>query len=121
MIGAVQSPATERTTQNVASTPMLSRKSTRGRTRIQLWKHHSAIRNVASPVLLCIFLTLLPGGARAAEDRNAGEPQAATIDLSSDQILDHIRGGWTGMLIGGIEGLTHEFKYIQQPRSDLPD
>jgi hypothetical protein len=25
------------------------------------------------------------------------------------------------MLIGGIEGLAHEFKYIQEPRSELPD
>jgi hypothetical protein len=25
------------------------------------------------------------------------------------------------MLIGGIEGLAHEFKYIQQPRQELPD
>ena len=25
------------------------------------------------------------------------------------------------MLIGGIEGLAHEFKYIAEPRKDLPD
>lgn len=48
-------------------------------------------------------------------------PEPKTISLTREQILDHIRGGWTGMLIGGIEGLAHEFKYIQQPREDLPD
>jgi hypothetical protein len=47
--------------------------------------------------------------------------ESESIELTRDQILDHIRGGWTGMLIGGIEGLAHEFKYIQQPRQDLPD
>jgi hypothetical protein len=46
---------------------------------------------------------------------------AESVSLTRDEILDHIRGGWTGMLIGGIEGLAHEFKYIQQPRQDLPD
>jgi hypothetical protein len=54
-----------------------------------------------------------------------GEPAVAlpsdTIDLTRDQLLDHIRGGWTGMLIGGIEGLAHEFKYIPRPRQELPD
>jgi hypothetical protein len=44
-----------------------------------------------------------------------------TVELTRDQILDHIRGGWTGMLIGGIEGLAHEFRYTQQPRNELPD
>jgi hypothetical protein len=48
-------------------------------------------------------------------------PAPQSIELTREQILDHIRGGWTGMLIGGIEGLAHEFKYIQQPRQELPD
>lgn len=46
---------------------------------------------------------------------------ADSLELTRDEILDHIRGGWTGMLIGGIEGLAHEFKYIQQPRQELPE
>ena len=41
--------------------------------------------------------------------------------MTREQLLDHIRGGWTGILIGGIEGLAREFKYIQEPRSELPD
>jgi hypothetical protein len=47
--------------------------------------------------------------------------QIATIDQTREQILDHTRGGWTGMLIGGIVGLDHEFKYIDEPRQELPD
>jgi hypothetical protein len=43
---------------------------------------------------------------------------AESTNITRDEILDHIRGGWTGMLIGGIEGLAHEFNYIQRPRQD---
>jgi len=45
---------------------------------------------------------------------------AQTIERSRDQLHDRIRGGWTGMLIGGIEGLAHEFRYINKPRASLP-
>jgi hypothetical protein len=44
-----------------------------------------------------------------------------TIEVTHEEILDHIYGGWTGMLIGGLEGLPHEFKYNEEPRSTLPD
>lgn len=30
-------------------------------------------------------------------------------------------GGWVGMLIGGLEGLPHEFKYKEHPRPELPE
>ena len=42
-------------------------------------------------------------------------------DVSRDELLDHIYGGWSGMLIGGLEGLPHEFKYNEEPRDSLPD
>jgi hypothetical protein len=67
----------------------------------------------------CSCLAPLAGGAADAPAQ--GTPRAGTIDLTRKQLLDHIRGGWTGMLIGGIEGLAHEFKYIKQPRASLPD
>jgi hypothetical protein len=44
-----------------------------------------------------------------------------TIDISSDELLDHLYGGWAGMIIGGLEGLPHEFKYDAEPRPSLPD
>jgi len=40
--------------------------------------------------------------------------------IARDDLLDRIRGGWTGMLIGGLEGLPHENKYIDDPRDTLP-
>lgn len=46
---------------------------------------------------------------------------ASTKVVLEEEILDHIYGGWVGMLIGGIEGLPHEFKYNESPRDSLPD
>ena len=45
----------------------------------------------------------------------------APWEISREQLLDQIYGGWVGMLIGGIEGLPHEWKYTNQPRATLPD
>jgi hypothetical protein len=72
-------------------------------------------------VAVCCGLGLGPLASRAADAPIAGNPQPRTIDLTREQLLEHIRGGWTGMLIGGIEGLAHEFKYINQPHTSLPD
>lgn len=44
-----------------------------------------------------------------------------TIRVTREVIMDHIYGSWTGMIIGGLEGLPHEFKYNEEPRSSLPD
>ena len=67
----------------------------------------------------CIVLPVVPAVEHRKSEVTAARP--ATVDLTREQLLDHIRGGWTGMLIGGIEGLAHEFKYIGEPRPTLPD
>jgi hypothetical protein len=46
---------------------------------------------------------------------------AASEEISRDQLRNRIYGGWVGMLIGGLEGLPHEFKYINAPRAMLPE
>lgn len=77
-----------------------------------------------SLALFLICCALLCGGQEpcgAASSRELGQRQPPTLERTREQLLDHIRGGWTGMLIGGIEGLAHEFKYIQEPRLQLPD
>ena len=45
----------------------------------------------------------------------------ADREITRADLLDYIRGGWSGMLIGGIEGLPHEFKYNDAPRDSLPE
>ena len=46
---------------------------------------------------------------------------AAQETFTRAQLADRIRGGWTGTLIGGIEGLPHEFQYNEEPRAELPE
>jgi hypothetical protein len=68
-----------------------------------------------------VFAEPLEGLLCASEAPIPAAEKAGTIELTRNQIGDRIRGGWTGMLIGGIEGLAHEFKYIQEPRPELPE
>lgn len=42
-------------------------------------------------------------------------------EISREALRDQIYGGWVGMLIGGLEGLPHEFKYKELPRATLPE
>jgi hypothetical protein len=72
-------------------------------------------------VAACSCLGLLPLRGQPTGKAAPADRAARTIDLTREQLLDHIRGGWTGMLIGGIEGLAHEFKYTEEPRASLPD
>ena len=67
-----------------------------------------------------LFLLALHG---ALGDRSqAAEPLPATTqDISRAVLRDRIYGGWVGMLIGGLEGLPHEFKYREHPRDSLPE
>ncbi len=51
----------------------------------------------------------------------AEEKAPAFVERSRAELLDRVHGGWAGMLIGGIEGLPHEWKYKDQPRATLPE
>jgi len=67
---------------------------------------------------------ILIAGWFAASVATVGQnAQAASAprEISRAQLLDQIYGGWVGMLIGGLEGLPHEFKYKEQPRATLPE
>jgi hypothetical protein len=75
----------------------------------------------AAVAAACSGVCLAPLLGQPTARPGPGDPRPGTIDLTREQLLDHIRGGWTGMLIGGIEGLAHEFKYIEEPRGSLPD
>ena len=71
-----------------------------------------------SVFLLVIGLVAFPL-SRPAEAADSAENR--TREISRDELRDRIYGGWAGMLIGGLEGLPHEFKYNDQPRDSLPD
>jgi hypothetical protein len=58
----------------------------------------------------------------AAWSADAAAPRGEAVkEMSLEQLRDHIYGGWAGMLIGGLEGLPHEFKYNDAPRGSLPE
>jgi len=56
------------------------------------------------------FLSLAAGFPIAASDRS---DQFA--DIPSDVLEDRIRGGFLGQVIGDLNGLNHEMKYILEP------
>jgi hypothetical protein len=69
------------------------------------------------------ILTRIIVGAAALLALNAiaEDTAPAVSEIPSEALLDRIYGGWVGMLIGGLEGLPHEFKYKEQPRDTLPE
>ena len=72
---------------------------------------------------LCLTLLALSGLGLTlpAPTQAASAPRNTTTDVSRADLYDRIYGGWVGMLIGGIEGLPHEWKYKEQPRATLPE
>ena len=68
-----------------------------------------------------IFLTVVVALNSCIAFAQDNANSTATIDISRATLLDRIYGGWTGMLIGGIEGLPHEWKYSEKPRETLPE
>jgi hypothetical protein len=84
------------------------------------WNHW---RLTAAQVFTIVFLAWLDfaGAEPPRTDRGMPADTSPSLEVTRNQLLDRIRGGWTGMLIGGIEGLAHEFKYISEPRADLPE
>jgi len=63
----------------------------------------------------CILIgaTMVPALAAMAQ-------AAETKRLSRAELLDRIRGGWAGQMIGNVQGLPFEFKYKDEP-GPLPD
>ncbi len=52
---------------------------------------------------------------------DAGAGESSLTFIGEDVLRDKVQGAWAGMLIGGLEGLVHEFKYIEEPAEILPD
>ena len=62
-----------------------------------------------SYVLLCLIVAC---GPVAFADEPAASP---TVELSGEQLRDKIRGGLLGQMLGNLNGLKHEMKYIHEP------
>jgi ADP-ribosylglycohydrolase len=67
---------------------------------------------------LPLILLLLPRTPVAlGEPTNASirREQAANWTISAGELEDKIRGGMLGQILGNLNGLPHEFKYIDEP------
>ncbi|MFN7996642.1 MAG: ADP-ribosylglycohydrolase family protein [Bryobacteraceae bacterium] len=56
------------------------------------------------------FLKLTAGGPLLAQDR-----PRHIVEIPADVLEDKIRGGFLGQVIGDLNGLRHEMKYIAEP------
>ncbi|MBS1877503.1 MAG: ADP-ribosylglycohydrolase family protein [Acidobacteria bacterium] len=56
------------------------------------------------------FLTLAAGLPALAQTRSKG-----AVEIPADLIDDKVRGGFLGQVIGDLNGLKHEMKYILEP------
>ncbi len=45
----------------------------------------------------------------------SADPISATMELSAEDLRDKIRGGLLGQILGNLNGLQHEMKYIDEP------
>jgi hypothetical protein len=64
-------------------------------------------------------LASMEGTSPAREEQPS--TQTGELILTREELYDRIYGGWLGMLIGNLEGLPHEFEYLDHPRDRLPE
>ncbi len=70
------------------------------------------VKNVLAIVLI-IMVSCSSGQKENSDD--------SFKEITRADLLNNLYGGWVGMLIGGLEGLPHEFKYDTLPAESLPD
>lgn len=64
---------------------------------------------------LCSFTCLAIVAALFAARAYAQQPPPRFIEIPADTLEDKIRGGMLAQVIGNLNGLPHEFKYIEEP------
>jgi len=68
-------------------------------------------RNLIIFTLACLIFT--PVGKSSTSDRSDSSKE--WVELSAEVLRDKIRGGLLGQLLGNLNGLEHEMKYIDEP------
>ncbi|HUX94447.1 MAG TPA: ADP-ribosylglycohydrolase family protein [Bacteroidales bacterium] len=68
--------------------------------------------------VLTIAVLFLMFSCTSAQKENSVD---SVKEITREELLNNLYGGWVGMLIGGLEGLPHEFKYDTLPAASLPD
>src|SRR5450759_4473607 len=62
-----------------------------------------------------VFLTLCIVFITVSKLKAEGEPQKVMKTLPAEVVIDKIRGGLLGEILGDLNGLRHEMRYINEP------
>jgi len=76
-------------------------------------KGKAAITTAFTVISAIAALSVFPLSVGAADAPTSASVQS--VQLSADTLADKIRGGLLGQLLGNLNGLHHEMKYINQP------
>jgi hypothetical protein len=63
-------------------------------------------------VWLAAIAGIIAGCSRAPQESSSA---ASGMQIPADVVVDKIRGGMLGQILGNLNGLQHEFKYIDEP------
>jgi hypothetical protein len=69
------------------------------------------------PVARLALVLLSLAAAPAASGLGAEEGAARLVEIPGAELRDRIRGGLLGQILGNLNGLPHEMKYIDEPGS----
>ncbi len=69
----------------------------------------NTVRVLATIVGLCWLLT---GACNSPSHPDAADPP---LEMTAEELADRIRGGLVGQLLGNLNGLEHEMRYIHEP------
>ena len=68
------------------------------------------------PLIFFIFITFACKNFNdASDDKPLSSDQAGFIEIPYDVLMDKVRGGLLGQIIGNLNGIPHEFKYNEEP------
>ena len=68
-----------------------------------------------SCTLICLFAQSCSKDRAGESAKEPAAERAVYLDISTEVLEDKIRGGLLAQIFGNLNGLAHEFKYINQP------
>ncbi len=66
------------------------------------------------PVAIALALVAMSFVGSAAAQQNSASPETV-VELSAEVLRDKIRGGLLGQMLGNLNGIPHEMRYIDEP------
>jgi hypothetical protein len=63
----------------------------------------------------CVWAILIVALGQGRESRSEETAVPETVEISAEVLRDKVRGGLLGQILGNLNGLRHEMKYIDEP------